>query len=74
LVPEKQVCELIDAIWKSGVKSSSEISRVIERNNGIEILPHFIAEYKYRKRHNEEIREDFFDFEKEKLEQTETVS
>jgi hypothetical protein len=35
LIPEKQVCDLIDAIWKSGVTGSREISRIIERDNGI---------------------------------------
>ncbi|MDR2782392.1 MAG: hypothetical protein LBB48_00865 [Treponema sp.] len=50
--------------------SSSEISRVIKRDNGFEIPPHIIAEYKYRKQRNEEIREDFFDFKKEKPEGT----
>jgi hypothetical protein len=68
LIPEKRVCGLIDGILRNGVTNSSEISRIIERDNGIEIPPHFISEYNYRKRHNLEIREDFFDFGKEKPE------
>jgi hypothetical protein len=55
------------------VTLSSEISRRIKQTHGIEVPPHFIAEYKYRKRHNEEIREDFFDFEKGKPEGTKTA-
>jgi hypothetical protein len=48
--PEKRVCDLIDKIRKNGVTSSTEISRIIERDNGIEVPPHTIAEYKYRER------------------------
>jgi hypothetical protein len=66
MYPDERICTLIDEILRSGITSSSEISRIIERDNGIEVPPHFIAEYKYRKRHNEVIREDFFDFDKEK--------
>jgi hypothetical protein len=73
LIPEKRVFGLIDEILRKGVTGSSEISRIIERNNGIEIPPHFIAEYNYRKRRNEEMREGFFDFEKEKPEGTKTA-
>jgi methyl coenzyme M reductase alpha subunit len=50
LIPEKRVCDLIDEIRRKGVASSSEISRVLERDNGIEVPPHIIAEYKYRER------------------------
>jgi hypothetical protein len=56
-----------------GVMSSSEISEILEQDNGIGVPPHFIAEYKYRKRFNLGIREDFFDFEKEKPEGTKTA-
>jgi hypothetical protein len=74
LIPEKQVCGLIDETLRSGVTSSGKISEIIERKNGIEVPPHFIAEYKYRKRHNEEMREDFFNFGKEKPEGTKNLS
>jgi hypothetical protein len=74
LTSEKRICDLINETLRNGVTSSTEISRIIERDNGIEIPPHFIAEYKYRKCHNEEIREDFFEFEKEKPEWTKNVS
>jgi hypothetical protein len=74
LILEKQVCDRIDEIWRNGVTLSSEISRSIEREHGIEIPPHFIAEYNYRKRHNLEIREDFFDFGKEKSEGAKNLS
>jgi hypothetical protein len=50
LIPEKRVCDLINEIWKNGVTRSSEISRIIERDNDIEVPPHIIAEYKYRER------------------------
>jgi hypothetical protein len=69
LIPEKQICDLVDEIQRNGVTLSSEISRILESVHGIEVPPHFIAEYKYRKRHNQEIREYFFDFMKEKPEE-----
>lgn len=70
MITEKRVCELIDEIRRNGVTLSSEISRILERDHGIEIPPHFISEYNYRKRQNLEIRDDFFDFVKEKPEGT----
>jgi hypothetical protein len=72
--PDKQIREHIDKMLRNGVTLSSEISRIIERDNGIEIPPHFISEYNYRKRHNLEIREDFFDFEKRKPEVAKNLS
>lgn len=66
MIPEKRVCDLIDEIRGNDVTLSGEISRRIKRTHGIEVPPRFIAEYNYHKRHNQEIREDFFDFEKEK--------
>jgi hypothetical protein len=48
--PDERICKLIDEIWRNGVTRSSEISRVIARDNGIEVSPHIIAEYQYRER------------------------
>jgi hypothetical protein len=59
---------------RNGITSSAEMSRILERAHSIEVPPHFIAEYKYRKRHNLEIREDFFDFGKEKPERPKNLS
>jgi hypothetical protein len=70
---DEQARELIDEMLRNGVTSSSKISRVIERDNGIEVPPHTIAEYKYRKRRNQEIMEDFSDFDKGKPEGTKTA-
>ncbi|MDR1508096.1 MAG: hypothetical protein LBS53_00480 [Synergistaceae bacterium] len=47
---EERTCKLIDEIRKNGVTGSSEISRVIKRDNGVEVPPHVIAEYMYRER------------------------
>jgi hypothetical protein len=73
LIPEKRVCDIIDEIRRNGVKLSAEISRIIEQAHGIEVPPHIIAEYKYRKLHNQEIQEDFFGFEKGKQKGTKTA-
>jgi hypothetical protein len=73
LISGKRICELIDEMLNSGVTSSSAISEILERDNGIGVPPYFIAEYKYRKRFNLGIRGDFFDFEKEKQEGAKTV-
>jgi hypothetical protein len=50
LITEKRICDLIDEIWRKGVTGSGEISSIIEREHGIEVPPHIIAEYKYRER------------------------
>jgi methyl coenzyme M reductase alpha subunit len=48
MYPDERTREFIDEIRRNGVTGSSEISRIIERDNGIEVPPHIIAEYKYR--------------------------
>jgi hypothetical protein len=74
MYPDERIRELIDESLRKGITRSTELSDILERDNGIEIPPHFIAEYKYRKRHNLEIREDFFDFGKEKPERPKNLS
>jgi hypothetical protein len=68
--PDKEICKIIDELLRKGVKRITELSDILERDHGIEIPPHFISEYNYRKRQNLEIRDDFFDFVKEKPEGT----
>jgi hypothetical protein len=38
---------------RSGIRSSDRQSEILKRDHGIKIPPHIIAEYKYRKRHEE---------------------
>jgi hypothetical protein len=38
---------------RNGIRSLSRQSEILKRDHGVEIPPHFIAEYKYRKRHEE---------------------
>jgi hypothetical protein len=74
MYPDEDICKLIDESLRKGIMRSTELSDIIERDHGIEIPPHFISEYNYRKRHNLEIREDFFDFKKEKPEGAKNLS
>jgi hypothetical protein len=39
---------------RNGIRSSDEQSKILKREYGIDIPPHFIAEYKYRKRNEHE--------------------
>jgi hypothetical protein len=57
-----------------GIILSARQSDVLERYYGMKISPHFLTEFKYQRRHNQEIREDFFDFEKEKPEGAKNLS
>jgi hypothetical protein len=45
-----EVCARIGEMERDGIKLSSQQSDILKREYGIDIPPHFIAEYKYRKR------------------------
>ena len=50
---EKFTPELIGFIGKmerNGIRSSDEQAIILKRDHGVDIPPHFIAEYKYRRR------------------------
>jgi hypothetical protein len=63
---EENLAKLINKMIDDGITLSTRQSDALERDYGMKILPHFLTEFKYQRRHNREIREDFFDFEKEK--------
>jgi hypothetical protein len=46
-----ELIELIKEMERNGIKFSSEQSDILKRDHGIDIPPHFIAEYKYRKKY-----------------------
>jgi hypothetical protein len=46
-----EVSELIRGMERNGIKFSGEQSEILKREHGIDIPPHFIAEYKYRRKH-----------------------
>lgn len=48
--PDKKICELIDKMMRQGITRGTDLSEVLEKDHGIKIPPHFLAEYKYRKR------------------------
>jgi hypothetical protein len=45
-----EVIERISELERDGIKLSSQQSDILKREYGIDIPPHFIAEYKYRKK------------------------
>jgi hypothetical protein len=45
-----ELIELIKEMERNGIKFSGEQSDILKREYGIDIPPHFISEYKYRKR------------------------
>jgi hypothetical protein len=45
-----ELIELIRELEHNGIKYSGQRSDILKRDHGIDIPPHFIAEYKYRKR------------------------
>jgi hypothetical protein len=45
-----EIAAIIRELERSGIKFSSEQSDILKRDHSIDIPPHFIAEYKYRKR------------------------
>jgi hypothetical protein len=45
-----EIAAIITEMERSGIKSSGPQSDILKREYGIDIPPHFIAEYKYRKR------------------------
>jgi hypothetical protein len=48
-----KIITIIREMERSGIRSSNRQSKILKRDHGIEIPPHFITEYKYRKRHEE---------------------
>jgi predicted transcriptional regulator len=46
----KRIWELIDELTSQGMTQSLELSETLERDHGIKLSPHVLAEYKYRKR------------------------
>jgi DNA invertase Pin-like site-specific DNA recombinase len=48
-----EIAAIIGEMERNGIRSSSRQSKILKRDHGIEIPPHFITEYKYRKRHEE---------------------
>ena len=49
-----EICERIREMERNGIRSSDEQSDILKREYGIDIPSHFIAEYKYRKKHGRE--------------------
>jgi hypothetical protein len=46
-----EIIAIIRKLERDGIKSSGPQSDILKREYGIDIPPHFIAEYKYRKSH-----------------------
>jgi hypothetical protein len=44
---DERTCKLIDEMLEKGTTSSIELSDALERDHGIRLAPHFIAEYKF---------------------------
>jgi hypothetical protein len=49
MYPDERTCELIDEMLRNGMTRSTELSDILERDHGIRLEPHFIAEYKFLK-------------------------
>jgi hypothetical protein len=45
-----EVIERIREMERGGIKLSNRQTEILKREHGVDIPPHFIAEYKYRKR------------------------
>jgi hypothetical protein len=45
-----EIISIIGKLERGGIKYSGPQSDILKREYGIDIPPHFIAEYKYRKR------------------------
>jgi hypothetical protein len=45
-----EMAAIISEMERDGIKFSSEQSDILKRDHGVDIPPHFIAEYRYRKR------------------------
>jgi hypothetical protein len=48
-----ELCERIREMERSGIRSRNRQSEILKREHSVEIPPRIIAEYKYRKRHEE---------------------
>jgi ferritin-like protein len=47
MYPDERTRELIDEMLRKGITHSTELSDMLERDHGIRLEPHFIAEYKF---------------------------
>jgi hypothetical protein len=48
-----EICGHIREMERSGIRSRNRQSEILKQEYGVEIPPHIIGEYKYRKRHEE---------------------
>jgi hypothetical protein len=49
---DKKTCALIEEMARHGKTGSLELAETLERDHGIRIAPHVLAEHNYHKRRN----------------------
>jgi hypothetical protein len=49
-ISEEKLLDIIHKLIRDGITKSTEQSKIIEKEYGVEIAPHIVAELKYRDR------------------------